>query len=79
MQHSHNLIDMLTVNGQSGVFAPGDEVLNLPDVVIQVDADDLVVRHHDVIDRDLFQVEDAQQHLPVPFRYTTAGLVNESA
>gem|GEM_PF-6286412 len=33
--------------------------------VIEIDAVDLVAGHHDVVDRDFFQIEDAGQHLPV--------------
>ncbi len=48
-------------------------------VVVQVDADDLVARHHDVVDGDLFQVQDVHQHALVPFGNEHAGFVHQRA
>jgi hypothetical protein len=47
------------------MLADVDEALDLFRVIVEVNADNLVMRHHDVINRDLFEIEDAEQHLPV--------------
>jgi hypothetical protein len=47
--------------------------------VADVDAADLVARHHDVFDADLLQVEDAHQHALVAMRDHRAGLGHDGA
>ena len=47
--------------------------------VVQIDAIDLAAWHHDVVDRDLFQVEDVQQHLLMALRDHRAGLVDHGS
>ena len=48
-------------------------------VVFQVDADDFVSGHHDVIDGDILQIQDADQHVFVPGRNQCAGLVHHGS
>ena len=58
MQHADDVVDIALVNRQAGVLAAADLFEDAFQAVVQVDADDFVARHHDVIDRDIFQVED---------------------
>ncbi len=65
MQDSHDLVDAIAIHGQPRMFAAADDRGDICIVFIEIDADDLVVRHHDIVDSDLFQIEDAQQHATV--------------
>ena len=48
-------------------------------VVIEIDAYDLIVRNHDIVDRYLLEVEDADQHLAIAARDARAGLEYDGA
>ena len=54
-----------------------DNALDDVDLVIQIDTDDLIVWNHDVVHRDLFKVENADEHLPVAIRDAAAGLMDD--
>src|SRR5690554_1310264 len=79
MQHADDVVDVTLVDWQAGVLAGTDLFENAFQAVVQVDADDFVARHHDVIDRDIFQVEDRQQHGLVAMRNQGAGFVYHRA
>ena len=79
MQDADDVVDVVLVDGQAGVLAVADDYLDLGNVVREIDADDLVVRHHDVVDGHFLQVEDAEQHLLVAAGNTAAGLVHDGA
>ena len=64
--HVHDagdIVDVALIERQPGVVAGPQLMDDSGQVVIQVDADSLVARDHDVVDRHLFQIEDAEQHI----------------
>ena len=68
-----------SIQGQARVLALA-QLLEYPvPVIIDVDADDLVARHHDVLHRGIFQIQDADQHLLMASRNHRAGLGNHGA
>ena len=68
-----NLIQVVPVQGKAGMGTLADVIQDLGQVIVDIDPDDFVTRHHDVLHRDLFQVEDAVQHFQVPGREHLAG------
>ena len=79
VQDADHVVDVVTVHGKARVHALVDDVLDRFRVVIEVDSDDLVVWNHDIVDRDLLQIQDAEQHLPVTIRDAAAGLMDHGA
>ena len=79
MQNADDLVDIVAVHGQSGVFTFLDDAFDVTDVIVQIDANDLIVRHHYVIDRDLLEIENADQHPTVSIRNSATGLVHDGA
>ena len=77
VKDSDDLVDAVFVHGQTRVLACRDNVLDDVDIVIQIDTDDLVVRHHDVVHRDLFKVENADEHLPIASRDPAACFMDD--
>ena len=66
MHHAFDLVDVVAIHRQAGVVGGAQLGGDLFEAVVEVDADHLVARDHDVVDRDVVQVKDAQQHvLPV--------------
>ena len=65
VQHAEHVVDVVLVDGQARVLAVGEHSKYFVHVVVDVQADDLVARHHDVVDGDVFQVEHPQQHVLV--------------
>ena len=47
-------------------------------VIVKVNADDFVVWNHDIVDRHLFEIENADQHLAVAAGNACAGFENDS-
>src|SRR3569623_3618421 len=56
------LIDAVAVERQTGVLAGGEQPEDVVQIAVEVDADDFTARHHDVVDRNVLEVEDAEQH-----------------
>ncbi len=77
VEDAHGIVDVAPVDGQTRVLAAAYQPQDLVDGVVQVDADDFVARHHDVVHGDLFQIENAQQHVLVPARQHGAGFVHQ--
>ena len=65
MQDADDRVDTVSIHGQPRMLALGDDGLDLLGRQVQIDADDFIVRRHDVIDRDLLEVQNAQEHLAV--------------
>ncbi|MNN06441.1 hypothetical protein D3C81_1192320 [compost metagenome] len=79
VDHALDLIEVVAVDRQAGVGGGAQLGDDLLEILLQIDADHLVARDHDVVDRDLLQVEDAQQHaLPVG-RQARPGLAHHAA
>ena len=79
MQDAHHLVDRVAVHRQARVLALGDDAFDFLFVIFEVDADDLVVRDHHVVHRDLLEVENADEHLAVARRDARPGLVHDRA
>ena len=45
-------------------------------VVVEIDPDDVAARHHDVVDPDLLEIENAEQHVAVRVDDQAAGLAD---
>jgi len=62
VQEAHHLIEGIAVDQHAGVGAAVQVLDDLVPVIVQIDARHLVARHHDVLDGDVLQFEDAEQH-----------------
>ena len=49
----------------ASVFVGIDHGNYLFDAIIEIDTNDFVVRHHHIVDRYFFQIEDADQHASI--------------
>ena len=76
MQYANDLVDIVPENGQATVITRVDNCRNFFRFVIQVNADDFVMRNHDVIHGDPFEVEYADEHAPIAIRNPAAGVVH---
>jgi len=65
VQNANHLIYVVAINRQAGVLACRNRGFYCGIVIIEINTNYFVVRHHDIIDRDFFQVENAKQHLSV--------------
>jgi len=72
VQQTHDVVDAFTVDRHAGVHGLRQLVDDIAPFIVQVDTDDVSSRHHDVIDRGLFQVEDVDQHALVIVRNVPA-------
>ena len=79
MQHTNDLVDAVAKHRESRVFAVINDLVDLSQVIVEVNTDYFVVRHHDVIDCDFFEVENAEQHLLIAAGDSAAGFVHERA
>ncbi|CNU33318.1 Uncharacterised protein [Salmonella enterica subsp. enterica serovar Bovismorbificans] len=57
----------------------GELPLDRLPVVIDIDPDNFITRHHDVIHADLFQIENRQQHILIAARDLRTGFMHDSA
>ena len=57
-----DVVDVAFVHRHPGVLAGADLGEDRLEVVVEIDAGDLLTRHHDVVDGDILQIEDRQQH-----------------
>lgn len=77
LAHVHDpfdLVDVVAVDRQAGV-AGGAQLLDDDlEFVVEVDAFDFVARDHQVVDRDLLQVQQAEQHV-MPVDLAGLGVV----
>src|SRR5690554_592150 len=72
-------MDVAAVNRNPGVLRGVKLVNDVVNVVFNVDADDFVARHHDVVHGDLLQVENAQQHFLVTLGDEAACFMDQGA
>ena len=79
VQHADDAVDFSLVHRQAGVLALAQLLDDPIPIVVEVDADDLVARHHDVFHRGIFQIQDADQHLLMAMRNHRAGLGDHGA
>ena len=79
VQDADQRLELAVVHRDARVPALADLFDDVVPVVLEVDAVDLAARHHDVVDRDLFQVEDAHQHALVAVRDDGARLGDDGA
>ena len=74
VQNAFQRVEVAPIQRQSGVAGHEDLVADLVEIVIKINTDDFGPRHHDVLNRGLFEVEDPKQHLLVTPRDHRAGL-----
>ncbi len=79
VQDADDAVDFPSIHRQPGVLALAQLFDDPVPVVVDIDADDLVARHHDVFDGGVFQIQDADQHLLVAMRNHGAGLRHDGA
>ena len=79
VQNALNVVDVTLEDRQPRVLAASELAQDGVCVVFQVDADDFVSGNHDVIDGDVLQIQDADQHVFVPGRNQCAGLVHHGS
>ena len=79
VQHADQLVEFAFVNGQARVLCFAQALEDRAPVVVQIDADDIAARNHDVIDRDALEIEDAHQHLLVAARDHRTRFSNDRA
>ena len=79
VNHPFDRIDVAPIDRQLGMGAGEDGLLERPFTVIEVKARDLVLRHHDVVHRDLLEVQQAHQHGAVAIRHPNACLAHHRA
>ena len=79
VQHTDDMVDVVAVDRQPRMIAGRDDLADLRIFIVEVNADDFVVRDHDVINRHLFEIENADQHLAVAAGNACAGLKDDSA
>ena len=60
-------------------MALGNDSFNIDRLVVEINADDLVMRHHDVVNRNFLEVENADQHLLVATGDARARFVHDGA
>ena len=77
--HADDVVDVLAIDGQAIVRARLDDREVVFPRAIEVEADDLLARHHDVVDGDGVEVEDAEQHALVAARHHHAGFRHDGA
>ena len=65
---AEDVVEAVPEHRQPRVLGAGELLHDVVPVVVEVDTDHLVARHHDVLDRDRLEVEHAEQHPPVAFR-----------
>ena len=68
MQDAHDVVELAVVDGQARMRGLAQLVQQILPAVLHVDARDLLPRHHDVVHGELTQIQDRQEHLPVPRR-----------
>ncbi len=65
VQDADQLVQLPVVNGQAGVRGEPQLIENVVPVLADVDAGNLLSGNHDVVHRDLPEIENRKQHLPV--------------
>ncbi len=68
VQHADDVVDVLFVT-PAGACVGSVEICDddVGDRAVDVDANDFTAGHHDVVDRDGFEIDDAQQHVLASF------------
>ncbi len=79
MQDAEDLVDGSLIEGDSRVGEAGELLEDAIHRFVEVDALDLVARHHDVGDGRLLEVEDVEQHPTVARWHEDGGLAKEGA
>ena len=67
VQDADDVINGVFIDRQAGMRAGSQLFQNIVPLVVGIDGCDAVTRNHDVFDRDLFEIEDADQHALVAF------------
>ncbi len=62
MDDAFDLIDVVAEDRQAGVWGGAQLADDRFQIIVQIDAGDLVSRDHDVVDGHPLQIENAQQH-----------------
>ena len=71
VQHADHMVDAVPVDGQARVAAVANCAEDRCPVVIEIDAVDLVVRDHDVINTHILQLENTLEHAMAFLMVTT--------
>ncbi len=79
MQDADDVVDVTLVDRHPRVLTGADMAEDDVEIIVQVDAEDLLTRHHDVIDGDVLEIENRQQHALVATRDHAAGFVDHGA
>ena len=73
------VVELAFVQRQARVRCLPQLVEDVFPVVVDIDGGDFLARDHDVVHRDVLEIEDRQQHLPVTRRNHRAGLGHHRA
>ena len=76
MQDADNIVDFLFVHGQQCVLGAADLLEDVVNIVFDIEADNIVLWHQDIVYGNLFQIQYIQQHALRSPRYTTTGLID---
>ena len=79
VQHAHDIVDVVAPYRQARVGTGLDAAQDVVVAVVQVDAVDLVARHHDIVDGNLFQRQQVEHHVLASGRDQGAALRHQGA
>ena len=66
MQNPDHFVYVAAKYRYACVLTVGDNFCDILAFIFQINADNFVVRHHYVVNRHLFKIEDADKHLTIP-------------
>ena len=79
IDYAHHIVDIVVIYGQAAVRAAGDLLGNLFPAVVEIDTDNFIARHHNIVHGDLFQIQDIQQHGLMFTGNQATGLIDHGA
>ena len=79
VQKADDAVDFALIHRQARVLTLPQLLQDPVPIIIDVDADDFVSRHHDVLDGGILQIQNADEHLLVAPRNHRAGLGHDGA
>jgi len=79
VQHAFEIVDVAAVTGHARMMTSDQLLDDVRPFVFEIDGVDFAARHHDVLDRDAFQIEDAEQHFAMLVRDHRTGFLDHGA
>ena len=79
VQDADDIIETAAITRHARVSARNNLLLHIEPILLDVDCDQFTTRHHDVFDGDFFQIENAEQHIPMPLRNHRARFFHHGA